>query len=519
MALETEDADARIDALLALVNALTNQVTDLEDVYKEPTRRNLLLYVDDNDFDTGDSSWLLGATSLVLFMTLPGLALYYAGMVRVTNVLATVIQVLSIACLICFVWMVLGYSLAFAPANPGVDGNAVFGDGSRIWFRGMSRHTSHQIAPTVPEPIFCAYQLTFAIITPALIAGSFADRMKYFPMLLFVLLWHLVVYCPLAHSFWHPDGFLFKAGSLDFAGGNVVHISSGISGLISAFVLGHRKGFGLNVFEPHNIVFSCMGACMLWVGWFGFNAGSAYRADGRASMALLVTHISAAVTSITWSAVEWIQRGKPSVLGAVSGAVGGLVCVTPGAGFINPNGAFFIGLIGGPLCYFGCQLKHYFGFDDALDSFGVHAVGGVIGVIATAFFATADVGGYDGIFYADDTHGWHRLSKQLYGMMITIVWSGVMTYFILTGIDKTIGLRVSAEDEKTGLDKALHDTALHDSNHDRRQSFDSLPRSTVNSPDHAVSSPGGLSDRSGMSSLELSSIGIRTPAGDDRAEL
>ncbi|CAM9849795.1 unnamed protein product, partial [Ectocarpus fasciculatus] len=411
--------------------------------------------------DTGDTSWQLGATSLVLFMTLPGLALYYAGMVRVTNVLATVMQVISIACVISILWMVVGYSFAFGPANAGTEGSAVYGDGSRIWLRGMSPHTAHQMAPTIPEPVFCAYQLTFAVITPALIAGSFADRMKYLPMLMFIMLWHVAVYCPLAHSFWHPDGYLFKAGSLDFSGGNVVHVSSGISGLVSAFVLGHRKGYRLEKFEPHNIIFSFMGACMLWVGWLGFNAGSAYHADGRASMALLVTHICAATTSITWTVVEWAQRGKPSVLGAVSGAIAGLVCVTPGSGYINPDGAFFIGLFGGPLCYLGCQLKHYFGFDDALDSFGVHAVGGVVGVIATGFLATADVGGYDGVFYSTDGHGWHRLAKQLYGLVVAIGWSAVGTYAILKAIDHSVGLRVSAEDEMRGLDKALHGESLH----------------------------------------------------------
>lgn len=449
-----------VDKLLMLVDSLAGRAAELEAVYETTTRRSLLLYFSEDEFDTGDTSWQLGATSLVLFMTLPGLALYYAGMVRVTNVLATVMQVLSIACVISFLWMICGYSLAFGPANANVEGNSVFGDGSRIWFRGMSPHTAHQLAPTIPEPIFCAYQLTFAVVTPALIAGSFADRMKFFPMLLFIGLWHIIVYCPLCHSFWHPDGFLFKAHSLDYAGGNVVHISSGISGLVSAFMLGHRKGFGLEKFEPHNIIFSFMGACMLWVGWFGFNAGSAYAADGRASMALLVTHICAAMTSITWTAVEWVQRGKPSVLGAISGAIGGLVCVTPGAGFVNPNGAFFIGLFGGPLCYFGCQLKHYFGFDDALDSFGVHAVGGVIGVIATGLFATAEIGGYDGVFYSIDGHGWHRLAKQLFGMTFTIGWSAVGTYVVLKVIDLTVGLRVSAEDEIKGLDKALHGESL-----------------------------------------------------------
>lgn len=470
------DGDGRLDDLLMFMDSLSTRTAELEAVFQTSSRRELLLYYSDNQFDTGDTSWLLSATSLVLFMTLPGLALYYAGMVRVTNVLATVMQVISIACLVSLLWMIVGYSLAFGPANAGVEGNSVYGDGSRIWLRGMSPHSFHQLAPSIPEPVFCAYQLTFAVVTPALIAGSFADRMKFYPMLIFVALWHVLVYCPICHSFWHPDGFLYKANSLDYAGGNVVHISSGISGLVSATMLGHRKGFGLEKFEPHNIIFSFMGACMLWVGWFGFNAGSALAADGRASYALLVTHISAATTCISWTVVEWIQRGKPSVLGAISGAVAGLVCITPGSGFVNPNGAFFVGLFGGPLCYLGCQLKHYFGFDDALDAFGVHAVGGIIGVFATGLLATADVGGFDGLCYDGSREGWMRLGKQVYGIVVTVAWSTVGTYIILKSIDLTIGLRVSAEDELRGLDNALHGESLTRSNHEKEHQRRSLDR-------------------------------------------
>jgi Amt family ammonium transporter len=443
------------DSVVQHFNALVVRLAELQSKRDEMRRS---LHAD--PIDHGDTAWMISATSLVLSMTLPGLALYYSGMVRVRNVLATLMQVFTITCLVTMLWMLVGYSLAFGPADSGASSTSIFGDGSRLWLDGMSKSSTHQVAPTVPEPIFCAYQLTFAIITPALICGSFADRMKYEAMLLFMAMWHVAVYCPLAHIHWHPDGFLFKAGSLDYAGGDVVHISSGIASLVSAIMLGYRKGFGVDRFDPHNIVFSFLGACLMWVGWFGFNAGSAYKADGRASMAFLVTQICAAMAALSWLTVEWVLKGKPSVLGMISGAFSGLVCITPAAGFVDPSAAFVIGIYGGPLCYFGCQLKHIFGFDDALDAFGIHAVGGIVGTISTGFFAVEYIGDEDGVYYAGLNDGGNRLAKQLYAIVVTIGWSAVTTYLILQIVEWTIGLRVKEEDELAGLDVALHGESI-----------------------------------------------------------
>jgi Amt family ammonium transporter len=415
-------------------------------------------------FDSGDTAWMLTSTALVLFMTVPGLALYYSGMVRVENVLATSMQIFSITCLITALWMFFGYSLSFAPANADSHSTQFYGDGSRIWLRGMTMHNAHQLAPTIPEPIFCAFQLTFAIITPSLICGSFADRMKYVPMLIFMTLWHFIVYCPIAHAVWHPDGFLHEAEALDFAGGCVVHIASGISGLMSTLVIGNRRGFGdpklAHLVAPHNILYTVVGTCMLWVGWFGFNGGSALTSGGNAAMALLVTHISTAFAAISWLSVEWFFRGKPSVLGMVNGAVAGLVSITPACGYVDPTGAFFIGIIGGAGCYAGAQVKHYVGYDDALDAFGVHAVGGIIGGILTGFFASEDIYGYDGVFYANTHDGGHQLAMQLYGIVVCAGWAAFASFILLQLIDKTIGLRVNEETEAKGLDLSYHNESI-----------------------------------------------------------
>jgi len=312
-------------------------------------------------------------------------------MVRDKNVLACTMQVFVICCLITMWWMIFGYSLSFSPAFPNGHINEVFGDWGRLWLRGMTTRTFHALAPTIPESVYCVYQLTFAIITAALCVGSFADRMKFVPMMIFISLWHLAVYCPLAHANWHFQGFIKNIGVLDYAGGNVVHICSGASGLATVLVLGNRKGFGKERFDPHNILLTFMGMSMLWVGWFGFNAGSAGGANFNAGYAMLATQIATSMAALTWLFTEWAVRGKPSVLGMISGAVAGLVCITPCSGYVDMTGAFFVGFFGGPLCYLGAQAKHFLGYDDALDAFGVHAIGGIVGGIACGFFATDQV--------------------------------------------------------------------------------------------------------------------------------
>eukprot|EP01035_Chromulina_nebulosa_P027607 gene27607-36331_t len=332
--------DNRLLKLEELVSTLSNELNQLK---SSDTRSLSRIDSFGPDFSPGDTAWMLTSTALVLFMTMPGLALFYSGMVRSKNVLATVMQSFAITCLITFLWLCYGYSIAFGPVSASnTTPHPVYGSGDRTWLNGMTVYTVHQLAPTIPESVFCMYQLTFAIITAALITGSFADRMRF------------------AHSVWHPQGFLFQSGALDFAGGDVVHICSGVSGLTSAIYLGHRKGYGKAKFEPSNILITFIGMSMLWVGWFGFNAGSAGAANGRAGMAMLVTQISTAVASLSWMGTEWIVRGQPSVAGMASGAIAGLVVITPMSGYVDQTGAFIGGLLGGPWCYFGAQIKHYF---------------------------------------------------------------------------------------------------------------------------------------------------------------
>lgn len=400
-------------------------------------------------------------SALVLMMTIPGLGLYYSGMVKVTNVLATVMQSFSITCLITFMWLCWGYSLAFGPADmqgqlTGVNkhSSGLIGDGSRLWLMGVNVGSTHFLAPDIPESVFCVFQLNFAIITAALICGAFADRMKYGPMLVFMALWHTAVYCPIAHWNFHQDGFLAVQGTLDFAGGNVVHISSGVAGLMSTIVIGNRKGFGKERFMPHNILLTFFGASLLWVGWFSFNAGSALAANQQAGIAMLNTQIATAMAALTWMSTEWIIRKQPSVLGILSGAVAGLVAITPACGFVDQTGGFFIGFFAGPVCYFGAQLKRHLGFDDALDAFGVHAVGGMLGGLMIGFFATDQwTGKLKGVFYGG---GGKQLSYQVYGIVVTAAWSAVVSYLLLIFVDKTMGLRVTEDEEEAGLDSSLH---------------------------------------------------------------
>ncbi|HUN46084.1 MAG TPA: ammonium transporter, partial [Stellaceae bacterium] len=336
--------------------------------------------------DSGDTAWMLTSTALVLMMTIPGLALFYGGMVRKMNVLATVMQSFAITCLVTVLWTIIGYSFAFTEGSPYLGGI------SQLFLQNMELSNVNALAPTIPESVYMTFQMTFAIITPALICGAFADRMKFSALLWFMGAWSLLVYSPIAHWVWGPGGFLNDAGVLDFAGGTVVHINAGVAGLVCALVLGKRKGYGSEMFMPHNLVLSVIGASLLWVGWFGFNAGSAVAANGNAGMAMAVTQIATATAALAWMFTEWGTRGKPSVLGIVSGAVAGLVAITPASGFVAPGGALAIGIAAGVACYFGATtVKHLFGYDDSLDAFGVHAIGGILGAILTGVFARASV--------------------------------------------------------------------------------------------------------------------------------
>ena len=331
--------------------------------------------------DTGDTAWMLTSTALVLMMTIPGLALFYGGMVRKKNVLATVMQSFAITCLITVLWLIVGYSLAFT------SGSTIIGGLSRVFLRGLTLDGVHDLAKTIPETVFLCFQLTFAIITPALIAGAFAERMKFSAMMWFMALWSLIVYAPIAHWVW-GGGFLGDWGVLDFAGGTVVHINAGVAGLVCALVMGKRKGFGTENLAPYNLVYAVIGASLLWVGWFGFNAGSAVGASGNAGMAMAVTQFATAAAALAWMFAEWATRGKPSVLGIISGAVAGLVAITPASGYVNPMGSLVIGIVAGLVCFWGATaLKKAMGYDDSLDAFGVHGIGGFAGAILTGVFA------------------------------------------------------------------------------------------------------------------------------------
>src|SRR5713226_220787 len=399
--------------------------------------------------DSGDTAWMLTSTALVLMMTIPGLALFYGGMVRKMNVLATVMQSFAITCLVTVLWTIAGYSLAFTEGTPFIGGLG------RALLAGMELDSVNALAKTIPESVYMTFQMTFAIITPALICGAFADRMKFSAMLWFMGLWSLLVYAPIAHWVWGPGGFLGDAGVLDFAGGTVVHINAGVAGLICALVLGKRKGYGTEMFAPHNLVLSVIGASLLWVGWFGFNAGSATTAGGNAGMAMAVTQIAPATAALAWMFAEWIGRGKPSVLGIISGAVAGLVAITPASGFVDPRGALVIGIAAGIACYWGAtSLKHMFGYDDSLDAFGVHGVGGAVGAVLTGVFAVAWVGGEGKAGLIDGNA--HQVITQLNGIGVTAGYCALATLIILKILDVTIGLRVDTETERDGMDLALH---------------------------------------------------------------
>jgi Amt family ammonium transporter len=382
-------------------------------------------------------------------MTIPGLALFYGGMVRKKNVLATVMQSFTVTCLVTVLWTVCTYSMAFTPGTPFVGGM------SRFLLMGMTVDSISDLAKTIPESVYMCFQMTFAIITPALICGAVADRMRFSALLWFIGLWSILVYAPIAHWVWGQDGFLADAGVLDFAGGTVVHINSGVAGLMCALMLGKRRGYPQEPMAPHNLVLSMIGASLLWVGWFGFNAGSATAANGSAGMAMAVTQIATATAALSWMFVEWVLKGKPSVLGICSGAVAGLVAITPASGFVDPRGALIIGLIAGAVCYWGATgLKHAFGYDDSLDAFGVHGVGGTVGALLTGVLAVASVGGEGKSGLIDGNA--HQVLVQLYAVGCTVVYDAIVSLVLLKLIDLVIGLRVDTDSEREGLDLNLH---------------------------------------------------------------
>jgi Amt family ammonium transporter len=396
--------------------------------------------------NSGDTAWMLASTALVLLMTIPGLALFYGGMVRKKNVLATLMQSFAITCLVTVLWVIAGYSIAFMP------GGSFMGSLDRLFLNGMlfqkdaGKISVSHLGLTIPESVYMTFQMTFAIITPALIAGAFADRMKFSAMLWFIGLWSLLIYSPIAHMMWEPSGYWAAKGVLDFAGGTVVHINAGIAGLVCAVVLGKRIGYGKESMAPHNLTLTLMGASLLWVGWFGFNAGSAVAADGRAGMAMVVTQLATAVAALAWMFTEWMTKGKPSVLGIASGAVAGLVAITPASGFVGVTGAFVIGIAAGVLCFFAATtVKKAFGYDDSLDAFGVHCIGGIVGALLTGVFNVKDISGADADFLV-----------QLGAVCTTLVYTGVGSFILLKIIDMVVGLRVSEEEEREGLDISLH---------------------------------------------------------------
>ncbi|MDX8413538.1 MAG: ammonium transporter [Mariprofundales bacterium] len=400
--------------------------------------------------NSGDTAWMITATALVLLMTLPGLALFYGGMVRKKNILSMCMQTIAIASLMSVLWVVCGYSLAFG------EGSAFIGGLGKAFFSGVGYDT---LSGTIPETVFATFQMTFAIITPVLIIGAFAERMKFSAVMLFTALWVLAVYSPICHWVW-GGGFLGDLGTLDFAGGTVVHINAGVAGLVCALVLGKRVGFPREAMLPHNLTLTLIGAALLWVGWFGFNAGSELAADGTAGMALLVTQVAAATAVLAWSVAEWLRYGKASLLGACSGAVAGLVAITPASGFVGPIGALAIGAAAGVICFWAvANLKRAMGYDDALDAFGVHAVGGIVGALLTGVFVAASLGGAG---FADGMNMGSQLLVQAEAIGVTILYDAIVTFMILKLIDALIGLRVNEDEEREGLDITQHGEQVYE---------------------------------------------------------
>jgi Amt family ammonium transporter len=405
--------------------------------------------------DSGDTAWMIVATALVLLMTIPGLALLYAGMVRVKNALSVLMQCFAITALVSVLWVVYGYSLAFdttGMAEGEVGLRSFIGGLGKAFLAGV---TVDSVVATIPESVFATFQLTFAIITPALIVGAFAERMKFAALLAFTALWFTFVYAPMTHMVWSgPGALMWDWGVLDFAGGTVVHINAGVAGLVAALVLGRRQGYPGTAMPPHNLPFTVVGAALLWVGWFGFNAGSAVAANGTAGMAMLVTQVATAAAALSWMSFEWAAHGKPSALGIASGAIAGLVAITPASGTAGPAGALLIGIVAGVLCFLAAtRLKRLLGYDDSLDAFGVHAVGGIVGAILTGVCA----GSLGGAGLAEGVSIGAQVWVQVKSVLFTIAWSGTGSFIILKLLDVTMGLRVSKEQEVEGLDLALHD--------------------------------------------------------------
>ena len=402
----------------------------------------------ENALNQGDTAWMLTATALVLFMTLPGLALFYGGLVRTKNVLSVLMHCFVIACMVSILWVLYAYSLAFGP------GGAWVGGLSKAMMNGV---TEDGMWGTIPETVFSMFQLTFAIITPALIIGAFAERMKFTSMLLFSALWLTFVYAPVCHWVWAEDGWLFQKGLLDFAGGTVVHTTCGIAALLCALILGKRSGFPETPMMPHNMTITVTGAGMLWVGWFGFNAGSAVAADGNAGMAMLATHTSAAAGALAWMVAEWLRYGKPSVLGVATGTIAGLATITPASGFVGPGGALVIGILAGLVCFTATNyMKRVLKIDDSLDVFPVHGIGGMLGTLMAGIFASSSLGLFSGQGYADGMSMGSQVGIQVVGILAVAIYTAVITFILLKLVDATLGLRVNAEDETMGLDTSQH---------------------------------------------------------------
>jgi ammonium transporter, Amt family len=408
--------------------------------------------------DSGDTAWMITSSALVLMMTIPGLALFYAGMVRRKNVLATMAQSFGATCVITVLWMIVGYSIAFTN-NPDPNLNKIIGGFAYLFLKPMGLSSVSSLAGTIPESVYMFFQMTFAIITPALIAGALADRTKFSAFLWFMGLWLLLVYCPIAHWVW-GGGWLGTAGALDYAGGTVVHLNAGTAGLVTCLVLGKRRGYGTENMAPHNLVLSVIGASLLWVGWFGFNAGSAVTANVNAGMAAAATQIATAAASLGWMFAEWLIAKKPSVLGMISGAVAGLVAITPASGFVDPMGALIIGVAAGIVCYVASVwLKKLLGYDDALDAFGVHGVGGALGALLTGALASNAINSVAHGWLIDGNFG--QMWIQLEDVGAVFIYCGIATFIILKAIDMIIGLRVSPEVEVEGLDINLHGETVH----------------------------------------------------------
>tara|TARA_X000001036_G_scaffold88646_1_gene80894 strand:- start:2341 stop:3696 length:1356 start_codon:yes stop_codon:yes gene_type:complete len=426
------------------MNIITNRILTLITLIGISLLPNIG-YAESSELSGANTAWILTSTALVLFMTIPGLAFFYGGLVRNKNVLSVLMQCFALTCLVSIMWVIVLYGLAF---GDGGSLNSIIGSFDQIFMSGL---TNESLSGDIPESVFAMFQLTFAIITPALIVGGFAERMKFSSMLLFSTLWMIFVYAPICHMVW-GGGWLGDLGVMDFAGGTVVHVNAGIAALVAAVMLRERRGFPATPMPPHNLTMTVAGASMLWVGWFGFNAGSALAADQSAGMAMLVTHIGAAAGSLSWMGREWMKQGKPSVLGIVTGMVAGLGTITPASGFVGPMGALFIGVSAGLICYEATQyIKKVLKIDDSLDVFPVHGVGGILGTILTGVFASASFGGM-GLENSIST----QVFIQIIGVVFTIIWCGFFTYIILKLVDNLLGLRISEEEEETGIDLAEH---------------------------------------------------------------